>query len=116
MALGPIAGGAVKLTPNAEVSTALGIGEGIESTLSLRRILEFDESPVWALLSAGGVENFPVLSGIETLWIAVDNDSTGIKKAKSASSRWRDAGREVFCVQPVAAGNDLNDIITRGRE
>jgi hypothetical protein len=59
LALGPIAGGAVKITPDADVTLCLGIGEGIESTLSLRELPEFGASPVWSLLSAGGLTAFP---------------------------------------------------------
>jgi len=73
-ALGPIGGGAVKLTDNAEVTTCLGAGEGTETVLSMRSTPEFDRSPVWALISSNNVASFPVLPGIECLWIAVDND------------------------------------------
>jgi hypothetical protein len=115
MALGPIGSGAVMLAPTEDVTTVLGVGEGIESTLSLRLIPEFGPSPVWALLSAGNLQSFPVLAGIESLWIAVDNDPTGLKSARTAASRWRDAGREVFCVEPVETGEDLNDVVRSAR-
>src|SRR5215211_3656341 len=93
----PLTGGAVKLTPDEDVSTCLGIGEGIESTLSLRLVPEFGPSPVWALLSAGGVARFPVLSGIEVLWIAVDHDPNGQGQAaaQACADRWQGAGREM---------------------
>jgi putative DNA primase/helicase len=111
MALGPIATGAVKIDDEVtEVTTALGVGEGIESTLSLKLIPEFGDSPVWALLCAGNLERFPVLGGIDVLWIAVDNDFAGIEAAKACSSRWREAGREVLFVQPTVADEDLNDV------
>lgn len=110
MTLGPIGGGAVKLTDDADVTLCLGIGEGIESTLSLRLAVEFGASPVWALLSAGQVAAFPVLAGIESLWIAVDHDDAGIKAAREGSARWRRAGREVFRVTPRVAAADLNDL------
>jgi hypothetical protein len=115
MALGPIAGGAVKLTPDEDVTLALGIGEGVETTLSLRELPEFGASPVWALLSAGGLAAFPVLSGIECLWIAVDNDANGQgqRAAHACGERWRAAGREVYLVKPFAARTDLNDITGR---
>jgi hypothetical protein len=80
LALGPIGGGAIKLTPDEAVTTCLGIGEGVESALSLRNMPEFGPSPLWSLISAGGVESFPTLSGIESLWIAVDHDETGIAR------------------------------------
>ena len=116
LCLGPIAGGAIKLTPDAEVSICLGIGEGIETTLSLRRCLEFGGSSVWSLISAGGLRNFPVLSGIESLWVAVDNDRSGVgqRAARSTGLRWQAAGAEVFLLKPRALGNDLNDLFNAG--
>jgi hypothetical protein len=111
MALGPIGGGAVMLTPSEEVTAVLGTGEGIETTLSLRAIPEFGASPVWALLCAGNLEKFPVLSGIETLWIAVDHDQAGIDASHMVSSRWCEADREVYRVQPTKPGHDLNDVV-----
>jgi putative DNA primase/helicase len=112
LSLGPIRGGAIKLTPDQDVSLCLGIGEGIESTLSLRNRPEFGRSPVWSLISAGGIEKLPVLAGIESLWIAVDNDASGRgpQAARTCAERWRGAGREVFLVTPSAQGVDLNDI------
>ena len=113
MTLGSMQGGAVKLTDDAEVTNAVGIGEGIETTLSLQRLPEWIGSPVWSLLSKNGVRDFPVLSGIETLMIAVDHDAKqdGQKAATEAVARWRAAGREVLLAFPEAEGNDINDVI-----
>lgn len=115
MMLGAVGGGAVKLSPDDTVTTRLGIGEGIESTLALRLAPQFGASPVWAVLSAGQIEKFPVLAGIECLWIAVDHDknSTGQRAAMACSIRWTAAGQEVFRVIPKALGNDLNDLARR---
>jgi hypothetical protein len=101
LSLGPIGGGAIKLTPDEEVTTRLGIGEGIETVLSLRNLPEFGASPVWSVISAGSVESFPVLAGIECLWIAVDNDANrrGQQAAQVCAERWRGAGREVYLVR-----------------
>jgi putative DNA primase/helicase len=117
LARGPIRGAAVKLTPDEDVTTCLGIGEGIESTLSLRLVPEFGPSPVWALLTAGGVERFPVLSGIECLWIAVDHDTNGAGQtaARTCAERWHAAGREVHLITPKTEGADLNDLARRCR-
>jgi putative DNA primase/helicase len=114
LALGPVAGGAVKLTPDEEVTLALGIGEGIETALSLRELPEFGSSPVWSLLSTAGVAAFPVLSGIEALWIAVDHDPAGERAARTCADRWRAEGREVYLVRPRAQRADLNDMV-KGR-
>lgn len=110
LSLGPVGGGAVKLTADEDVTTCLGIGEGIETTLSLRLVAEFGPSPIWALLSAGQVAALPVLPGIECLWIAVDRDEAGENAADEVAQRWRAAGREVFRVRPKLARTDLNDL------
>jgi hypothetical protein len=114
LSLGPVAGGAIKFTPDEEVTTCLGIGEGLESALSLRHTPEFGSSPVWSLISAGGIEHFPILAGIECLWIAVDHDETGLRVARSAGQRWQVSGAEVFLTTPAAAGADLNDVLMTG--
>ncbi len=96
MTLGPVSGCAVKLVDDHEVTNALGIGEGIETTLSLRLLPGLGLLPVWSLLSANGVASFPVLAGIESVWIATDNDASGTGKPRrprhvigSAPRAWR---------------------------
>jgi hypothetical protein len=111
MALGPLKGGAVKLTADEDVTYALGIAEGIETALSLQRLPEWRGLPVWSLVSADGVENFPVLAGIETLVVAVDHDEPGEQAALAVSERWLAAGREVFLVEATRPGSDLNDVV-----
>jgi hypothetical protein len=115
MALGPIAGGAVKITPDVDVTLCLGIAEGIETALSMRQIPEFGVSPIWSLINSGGLSNFPVLEGVEILWIGVDNDPAGVKAATSVAARWRAVGREAILIRPRAEGADLNDL-ARGAE
>lgn len=120
MSLGPIKGGAVKLTDDAEVTKALGTGEGIETTLSLQLRPEWFGSPVWSLLDAGGLRHFPVLPGVETLFVAVDHDKlkqgqrAGQEAATEVSARWLAAGREVLLGWSTAEGEDLNDLLTGG--
>ncbi|GAN52301.1 hypothetical protein ME121_6432 [Methylobacterium sp. ME121] len=111
LTLGPTKGGAVKMTSDADVTTCLGIGEGIETTLSLRHTREFGSSPVWSLISAPNVEAFPVLSGVECLWISVDHDPAGERAARVCSARWQAAGAETFLVKTTTPGTDLNDLI-----
>ncbi|MCJ2099202.1 toprim domain-containing protein [Methylobacterium sp. E-046] len=110
LAFGSIRGAAVKMTADEEVTTCLGIGEGVETTFSLRCLPEFGASPVWSVLNAGGITAFPVLAGIECLWIAVDDDPAGRGASELCADRWRRAGREVFLVRSTIAGADLNDI------
>jgi putative DNA primase/helicase len=87
-------------SPDADLTTCIGVGEGVESTLSLRLAPEFGTSPVWSLLSTSGVARFAVLAGIETLWVAVDNDQNGRgqRAANIVADRRQTAGREVLLV------------------
>jgi hypothetical protein len=54
--------------------------------------------PAWAAGSAGSMRRFPVLAGIETLTILVDNDQSGAGQdaARECSARWTAAGRDVI--------------------
>jgi len=115
MFLGPTAGGAIKLTPDDMVTNCLGIGEGIESTLSMRLAPEFGASPVWSVLCDGGISGFPVLPGFECLWIGVDSDANAVGQGAAAacSDRWTVAGREVFRITSNRLGEDLNDLARR---
>jgi hypothetical protein len=108
--LGPIAGCAIKLTPDEDVAEGLTVGEGIETTLA-GMALNF--KPAWALGSAGAIERFPVLSGIDCLTILVDHDAsgTGQESAMECSKRWTAAGREVFRIVPTAVGDDIADVV-----
>jgi Toprim domain/Zinc-binding domain of primase-helicase len=117
LSLGSTKGGAIKLTDNADVTTCLGTGEGVESTLSMRRTPEFGASPAWALMYASAIGDLPVLAGIEVLWIAVDHDEMdertgrypGQEAATACSDRWTSAGREVHRLMSDTPGTDLND-------
>jgi Toprim domain len=113
MMLGQAAGAVVKLSPDEEVTTVLGIGEGIESALSLPMLPDSFGVPVWACLSAGSLATFPVLEGVEVLWIAVDHDPSGAGERAAAAvvDRWTEDGREVFTIFPTTLKSDVNDIV-----
>jgi putative DNA primase/helicase len=108
--LGPKAGATVKLSPDEAVTTALTVGEGIETTLAA---MALGFAPAWACGDAGAIRAFPVLPGIESLTIAVDRDKsgTGQQAAIECSARWTNSGREVFRVIPTRQGEDLNDVL-----
>ena len=112
MSLGPIRGGAIKLTPDEDVTTALGIAEGIETALSMQRLPEWLGSPVWSVISASGISKFPLLAGIATLAIAADNDGAdgaGEKATLEVIERWEE--RETLVLEANDEGADLNDIL-----
>ncbi|KOX40267.1 hypothetical protein ADL19_32850 [Streptomyces purpurogeneiscleroticus] len=110
--LAPIAGAAIKLDADAEVSHGLTIGEGIETCLAARQM---GLRPVWALGSAGGIAAFGPLSGIEALTILGENDATGANpRAVQACARlWRGSGAEVVLLKPQH-GSDANDVLRAG--
>jgi hypothetical protein len=111
MSLGPISGGAIKLTPDEDITIALGIAEGIETALSMQRLPEWLGSPVWSVISAGGISKFPLLAGIETLVVAADNDRAGESATLEVVERWKE--RETLVLEADDDGADLNDILQR---
>jgi Toprim domain len=112
MTLGPKTGTAIKLSPDEIVTQGLAVGEGLETVLSG---LALGFTPAWVLGDAGNVEDFPVISGIETLTILVDNDASGRGQcaALECSARWTGAGREVLRAVPDQTGHDFNDVLIR---
>jgi putative DNA primase/helicase len=84
----------------------LAVGEGLETALAACLL---NLGPAWALGSANGLQQFPVLPGIEQLTILRENDPTGERAAEACALRWKQAGRHVrFASSPV--GSDLADL------
>jgi phage/plasmid primase-like uncharacterized protein len=102
--MGQAKGTAIKLSADEEVVGGLGIAEGFETALA---VAAMGWRPVWALCSARAVEDFPMLTGIESLSIFTDHDPAGIKAAAACSRRWE--GFEVTVRIPRTAGHDFND-------
>jgi Uncharacterized protein conserved in bacteria len=100
------AGGAIRLTPDDEVMRGLGVGEGLETCLT---VLAAGWAPVWCCLDAGNVGAFPVLPGIEALTIFADHDPAGRRAAEKCAVRWHGAGCEARIVLPPTEGDDVND-------
>ena len=109
--LGIAAGAAIKLDADEEVTQGLVIGEGIETCLAARQL---GYRPVWALGSVGGIERFPVLSGLDCLSILAEDDATGAnaKAITALADRWHEAGREVLAIAS-RVGGDINDALER---
>jgi putative DNA primase/helicase len=89
--------GVVRLSRDEDVLEGLGICEGVEDALA---ILLTGWAPVWAATSAGAIERFPVLTGIENLTVFIDEDAPGIKAAESCAERWALADREARIAHP----------------
>jgi hypothetical protein len=110
LSLGPVGGGAVKLSLDGDVTHGLLIAEGIETALSAS--LKFKFRPVWSVLSRSGIAKFPVLAGVECVTIAVDNDGSGDGQRDAATlvERLTTHGVEVVTMQTSLA-KDFNDLV-----
>jgi hypothetical protein len=104
--LGRTKGAAIKLDANADVSTGLHIGEGIETCLAARQL---GLRPAWALGSAGAIADFPVLAGIEALTVFTENDEASARAADAVCESYEAAGIEAWTIEPPAG--DMNDTI-----
>lgn len=107
-ALGPIAGTAVRLFPAGHV---LGVAEGIETALAASML--HGGLPVWACISAGGLQSFVVPDTVNELMIFADHDSAGIKAAKVLQSRYGDKMTTTIHT-PKQAGSDWADVAQGG--
>ena len=87
--------GVVRLSPDDDVTTALGITEGIEDGLA---VLLSGWVPVWAATSSGAIARFPLSPGIEALTIFADADEAGQRAAQECAERWSD--RDVCIAAP----------------
>ena len=95
-----------------DVTTGLGIAEGIETSLAIMQRIGW--APVWAAGSAGAIAKFPILPGIEALTVFADADDkgAGLEAAHACARRWFQAGREATVQQPPA-GKDWLDALGR---
>ncbi len=107
--LGPVAGGAVHLSPVGE-DGHVGIAEGIETALSAQQIFGI---PTWAALSADGVRRWEWPPEIERVTIFADAGVAGMQAAAALSERLNPAGMANAIISPLH-GDDFNDDLRRG--
>jgi DNA polymerase len=102
--------GVVKLWPADGVLT---VGEGIETVLAAATRLPYDVPliPAWSAVSSGGLTKLPLIPGVRSLQLLVDNDVEGLTAAAKVEQRWEAAGREVTQILPDKPGTDFNDVV-----
>ena len=107
LALGAVAGGAVRLVVG---QGSLVVAEGLETALSAAELIAPPDASVWAALTTSGLSGLilPRLSG--ELIIAADNDAPGLRAAEVLAARASRAGWHVVCRPPPSAFNDWNDV------
>lgn len=106
--LGPVAGGAVRLT---EGRGGLTVAEGIETSLSLACGLLRAPGAIWAALSASGMRGLTLPPRPDKLTIAPDGDTAGSTAARALAERAHALGWQVSLL-PAPDGLDWNDILT----
>jgi hypothetical protein len=113
--LGRKRGAAVKLWPDAAVTTGLVVGEGVETVAAAATRVRYGATllqPAWALCDAGNLAGFAPLLGIESLTILTDHDDgrVGENAAEVCARRWVAAGRDVELLVPRGTGHDFADV------
>ena len=101
-AMGQLLGHAVRIDP---AEDCLVIGEGIETTLSIREAAP--GLPVWAALSSGHLGAVLLPEGLKRLYIARDRDPAGQRAAERLTARAAESGITVAVLEPRLG--DFND-------
>lgn len=107
-ALGSLKGAAVRLH---DVNDEMGVGEGIETCLAAHQLFGI---PMWAALTAYGVETFVPPSGLQRLHIFGDSDSnyTG-QRATFALAHKLGRMLDVLVNIPPDPDTDWNDVLNQ---
>ncbi len=106
-------GGAVRLY---EATNRLAIAEGVESALAVRLATGW---PVWAAVTAGGLEKVVLPLDVRLVAIHADHDHAGIQAAQRLQSRLLAEGRTVMVKVSQQEGADplddyITDVMTQG--
>lgn len=101
-----IRGGAVRLFP---AGPALGVAEGIETAIAAHELFNL---PVWAAISAGGLESFQPPADVTRLRVFADHDVNFVGQKAAYSLAQRLAGQiEVEISVPPKPGSDWLDVL-----
>lgn len=103
---GAIKSGAIRLAP---VEPRLGIAEGIETALAASVLFGL---PVWAAISANGMQQWEVPEGVSEVVIFSDNDEnyTGQTAAYALAKSLSLKGLKAEVLVPAKAGTDWADV------
>lgn len=108
--LGRTGGGAVRLAPIGD-NGVLGLTEGIETALAV--MTARPDLPVWAALSAPGLEQIKLPTEAKRIVILADHDASGAgqRAAEALADRLLAEGRECAVAMPDKEGEDFNDLL-----
>jgi hypothetical protein len=105
-ALGPVGGGAVRLSAGVG---RLVIAEGIETALSLLDLMRGRAPRMWASLGTSGMKTLVLPERPREISIAPDPGERGRKAAEVLAQRAHKAGWHVWMIEPPEGGGDWND-------
>ncbi len=106
--LGPVKGGAVRLTPTAE---SIQLCESVEDGVAL---LQMTGKPTWAVPGAGFMESFEPPPEVREIVLAPDHDKAGLEAIEKARVKPRGAARIRRLLPPP--GKDWCDVLDNFEE
>lgn len=104
-------GAAIRLYP-LEADKPLALTEGIETALAVRGVTGW---PVWACVSAGGLERVVLPPEAHEVVIAADHDRAGLEAARKLAGRLLAEGRRVRLAVPRTPGADWLDVLVANK-
>ena len=105
--LGPIMGGAIRLT---YAANGMVVCVGIEDGLTL---LQQQAQAVWAVTGDVALPSVHLPAGVRSVVIAHDNDASGKSAGKKSADKLAREGRHVRLIQPLSGFKDFNEEITQ---
>lgn len=105
--LGPVMGGAIRLTGCAN---GMLVCVGIEDGLTL---LQQQAQAVWAVTGDVALPAVQLPAGVRSVVVAHDNDASGKAAGKKAADNLAGEGRQVRLIQPLSPFKDFNEEITQ---
>ena len=105
--LGPIMGGAIRLT---YAANGMVVCVGIEDGLTL---LQQQAQAVWAVTGDVALPSVHLPAGVRSVVIAHDNDASGKSAGKKSADKLASEGRHVRLIQPLSGFKDFNEEITQ---
>jgi hypothetical protein len=103
--LGVVHRAAIKLAPSGD---ELLIAEGVESAMAARELGK--TIPAWALGSVGAISFFPLIDGVNKLYIHGEPGDASDRAVKMCRQRWRFASRRTSVLRSTV-GSDMNDAL-----
>lgn len=99
-----ITGGAIRL---GGIKSVIGIAEGIETALSCSKML--GGIPVWATISANGMEKFEPPEGVKSVIIFADNDDNYVGQSSAFNCARRLTSQGFIVDVRIPVREDFND-------